>query len=425
MKLCTDSDGNRTSIHVDGLKEFGWFPNRNMIAFTSDPAGDTVFPRISFLEFPSRRQVHTHTIKGSTDQKLYFHPQGHYLACMNEFLDKKTSKYSVELFDFKEYKGQIPHQQIQVDREVNQFLGVIWEPHHAKIAIHTKSKKILEAGQKQFSNDPYMTGVDIYQLKTDNFFGFVVKKVGRMGHEKMIEFYFAGSGNLLCTIEQETLTRSTLNFYMIRKISNEGQTTQAAQQGKKRTDKLITEKHLAAVEDTYDFIKIQRHEIKEKKWYCKWDKEGRYFVMQGRKTLNLDKTPKGIKFFNMFGEVLEMYNDIVGLDHVYFRPRPEDILSPDKAKKLKKEYKKIYEQMFKEEEQTEKKTNADLIKDQRKKIREDFLNNFFVPLRKEYESNIEKYKAIFPIKMADMAPEDIKVHNIYQFGEIINIRKLE
>lgn len=105
---------------------------------------------------------------------------------------------------------------------------MIFEPHNAKVAIHTKSKKVLEAGQKQFSNDPYMTGVDVYQLKTDSTLGFTVKNVGRMGHEKMVEFYFAGSGNLLCTIEQETLTRCTLNFYMIRKISNEGKTTQAA-----------------------------------------------------------------------------------------------------------------------------------------------------------------------------------------------------
>jgi len=110
MKLCQDSDGNRTSIHVDGLKEFGWFPNRNMIVHTSDPSGETVFPRITFIEFPSRRVAHTHTTKGSVDLKLYFHPQGHYLGVMNEFLEKKTSKFSVELFDLKEYKGQIPHQ---------------------------------------------------------------------------------------------------------------------------------------------------------------------------------------------------------------------------------------------------------------------------------------------------------------------------
>ena len=165
--------------------------------------------------------------------------------------------------------------------------------------------------------------------------------------------------------------------------------------------------------------------MKEKKWYCKWDQNGRYFLMQGRKTLNLDKSPKSIKMFNMFGELLEVYNDIIGLDQAHFRPRPLDILKADKIKKLKKDYKKMYEQMFKEEEQTEKKTQTDLVKDQRKKIRDDFLNNFFIPLRTEYESNVNKYKAIFPIKESDMATEEVTIQNIYQFGEIINIRKLD
>jgi len=292
-----------------------------------------------------------------------------------------------------------------VEREVHEFKGIIWEPHHAKVAIHTKSKKVLEAGQKQFSNDPFRTGVDLYQLKTDSFFGFVVKKVGPMAPEKMQEFHFAGSGNLLCTIEQESLTRLTLNFYMIRKISNEGQTTKAAQQGAKRTDALVKDKKIAAVDDTYEFIKVQRHEVKEKKWYAKWDMQGRYFVMQGRKTISLDKTPKQIKFYNMFGELLEVYADVIGLDHVHFRPRPEDILSADQIKKLKKDYKKKYEQIFKDEENDEKKTQQDFVKLQRKQIRDDFLNNFFIPVRQEYEKNINKYKAIFPIKESDMAAE--------------------
>jgi hypothetical protein len=56
-----------------------------MIVHTSFPEGENAFPRITFLELPSRRILHVHTTKGSTDLKLYYHPQGLYLACMNEF----------------------------------------------------------------------------------------------------------------------------------------------------------------------------------------------------------------------------------------------------------------------------------------------------------------------------------------------------
>jgi hypothetical protein len=50
--------------------------------------------------------------------------------------------------------------------------------------------------------------------------------------------------------------------------------------------------------------------------------------MYGRKSTNFDKTPKGIKFFNMFGEVLQSYKEILNLESVHFRPRPKDILKP-------------------------------------------------------------------------------------------------
>jgi len=61
---------------------------------------------------------------------------------------------------------------------------------------------------------------------------------------------------------------------------------------------------LAAVDDTYEFVKTQRHEVKEKNWYSKWEENGRFFMMQGRKILT-DKHPRSIRFYNMFGELIE------------------------------------------------------------------------------------------------------------------------
>jgi hypothetical protein len=33
---------------------------------------------------------------------LYYHPQGTYLAVVNRYMDKRTEKYSVEVFETKE-----------------------------------------------------------------------------------------------------------------------------------------------------------------------------------------------------------------------------------------------------------------------------------------------------------------------------------
>ena len=138
---------------------------------------------------------------------------------------------------------------------------------------------------------------------------------------------------------------------------------------------------MAAVDDTYEFRKTAKHEIKYKTWLGQWDEFGRYFMLQGRKSSTFDKQLKSIRFFNMFGELLDIHEDIQGLDYVRFRSRAKEILKPDKVKKLKKNYKTIYEQMFKDEQNAEKKVQNDIVKDKRKQIRDDFLNNFFIPLR--------------------------------------------
>ena len=105
---------------------------------------------------------------------------------MNEYLQKKTTKYNVELFDTTgSTSGSIPHQQIVINREVSEFKSVVFEPHQGKVAINVTARKVLEAGQKQFSNDPYVSIIDMYQIKTDSLLGFVVKKVGTPASEKI------------------------------------------------------------------------------------------------------------------------------------------------------------------------------------------------------------------------------------------------
>lgn len=353
MKMCEDGDGNRTSIFVDGLKDFMWAPHKNCLVYTSFPQGENVFPRVNFVEMPTRRVLKIHTFKDSTELRMYFHPQGTYFACMNQFLQKKTIKYSAELFETQNMSN-IPHQQIIVQREVQEFHGIMWEPNQGKFAIHTLSKKITEAGQKQFSNNPTRNGVDIYQLKSDPMLGFICDKVGFLPSEKIVEFYFSSAGNIFVTVELEGTNPATgkhsINFYYIQKISKEGETTSTSWSVTKKTQPLIKDKQLSAVDDIYEFRKTARHEITDRKWYAKWDSFGRYFVVYGRKTSMLDKTIKSIKFYNMFGELLNFHQNLTALDGCFFRPRPIDTLKPDQVKKLKKDYKKKYEKMFKDEE---------------------------------------------------------------------------
>lgn len=104
MELIQTSDGVKKSITVDGILDWAWSPSRNFIVYTAFPEG--THPRVGFIEIPSR-QTTVKTFATAKTFRLYFHPQGDYLAVMNEYQQKKSSKYSVELFDTK--KNSFPH----------------------------------------------------------------------------------------------------------------------------------------------------------------------------------------------------------------------------------------------------------------------------------------------------------------------------
>lgn len=219
------------------------------------------------------------------------HPQGWYLAVLNKYMDKKKEKYSVELFETKDMKiEEIPNQKIlikdsqtNVEREILQVHSVEWEPNYSKIAIHSTCRKVIAHGEANFSNVDKRHLVDVYQIKSSPAQGFQVKNVGTLPSEKVQDVFFSGSGNLLCTVDND-FNKTHLIFYMISKISNEGQiaTTQRVDHKKKlQTNVRDQASNLSAVDDTYEFQKIARHEVRERKWIARWDQSGRFFMIQG------------------------------------------------------------------------------------------------------------------------------------------------
>lgn len=100
MELIENDEGLKKSITVDGIEEFYWCPNKNIVVYSAFPEENNAVPRIGFIEVPSRRTT-IKTFANSKDFKIYFHPQGTYLAVMNEYHLKKQQKFSIELFDMK------------------------------------------------------------------------------------------------------------------------------------------------------------------------------------------------------------------------------------------------------------------------------------------------------------------------------------
>lgn len=55
----------------------------------------------------------------------------------------------------------------------------------------------------------------------------------------------------------------------------------------------------------------------------------------------------------------------------------------------------------------------------------EFINTFYLPLRKKYEADIEWYKANWPIKEAEYEKDPATVNHLYAYGETINLKKVE
>lgn len=93
--------------------------------------------------------------------------------------------------------------------------------------------------------------------------------------------------------------------------------------------------------------------------------------------------------------------------------------------KLKTEYRAKYAKQFKEEEKKEKVEVNKVVKDEKKKVREEFLADFFLPLRQEFEKNAKKYEALWPFKSDDYLPEPMEIEVIYAYDNVVSERKIQ
>jgi len=126
----------------------------------------------------------------------------------------------------------------------------------------------------------------------------------------------------------------------------------------------------------------------------------------------------------MFGEPLQSLERLSDMKQFEFRPRPSDILNAKEKKALKADYRKKYGKIYREEEIKERQVVQKKVRDEKKIIRDEFLFNFFTPLREKYEANMDQYEALWPLKESDMAEEDQVVDHVYHYGELLKTDKL-
>lgn len=169
MQLLANSEGQKKSITVNGVKDWFWMPNRNMIVYTTffaneDENAPKVDPKVGFLSIPDRTFVDQKVMKNSEELRICIHPQGFYVSLINKYKTKKTSQYAVEIFDLTPSQIMtVAHQQIFIKRDVQVFESLQWEPNHHHLAIHTLAARGNEGG-RSLTVGATRHGVDIYKM---------------------------------------------------------------------------------------------------------------------------------------------------------------------------------------------------------------------------------------------------------------------
>ena len=257
--------------------------------------------------------------------------------------------------------------------------------------------------------------------------GFVTKTIGFVSSEKVVGFQWSGAGDIFNVFENEG-GKNSISFYMIsveqQTLASSSAPIVAAPKGKPVAGGGQVNK-LTSQEEKYEFKKTGRHDIFETKFESAWDQTGRYLCVWGVKRSPLDKTDKSVRFYSIFGEPLGQFTGIQMLQQFKWRPRPIGLLPKKEVNKLQSEYKTKYQKLFKEEEKVDKKQLNSVKQESKKKIREEFLNTFFLPLRKEFENQKDKYEALWPIKPSQMAEQLVEIEIIYSYENVVSETKIQ
>lgn len=91
---------------------------------------------------------------------------------------------------------------------------------------------------------------------------------------------------------------------------------------------------------------------------------------------------------------------------------------------MKKDARTKYAKQYKEEEKKESTKHNDERRAKRNAITEQFLNSFFLPLRRKYEEDIDWYKERFPIKEEDLEEKPANIDHIFAYGEVLASKKV-
>eukprot|EP00308_Calcidiscus_leptoporus_P021349 CAMPEP_0119378408 /NCGR_PEP_ID=MMETSP1334-20130426/48186_1 /TAXON_ID=127549 /ORGANISM="Calcidiscus leptoporus, Strain RCC1130" /LENGTH=665 /DNA_ID=CAMNT_0007397605 /DNA_START=14 /DNA_END=2011 /DNA_ORIENTATION=- len=133
MKLIKDKQDKRSSVKVDGVRQFLWSPTENIVSLwvpehLNQPA------KVVLMELPSRNELRQKNMVSVADLRMTWHDQGHFLCVKvdKHSKSKKTLNSAFELFRLRDKGVPIEVQEFSKDITIVAFA---WEPKGLRFTV--------------------------------------------------------------------------------------------------------------------------------------------------------------------------------------------------------------------------------------------------------------------------------------------------
>lgn len=310
----------KKSVKIPGIRGFAWSPTDNIIAYWVAEQTD-VPAKVTLMEIPKKREIRTKNLFNVADCKLHWQKSGDYLGVKVDRFSKSKKGglkdqdvkflglfYNFEIFHLRE--KDIPVDSVEIKEPIGAFS---WEPVGDKFAIiHGEG-----AGG---------CNVSFYEAKK----GQKVSLVKKMERKSATHLFWSPRGGFIVLAN---CTQGVFEFV-----------------------------------DTQDFT-IMNTGDHHGAFQCEWDPTGRY-IATGLSAYKA-KDDHSYYVWSFQGRLLRRVN-LKNFLQLFWRPRPQTLLSEAQQKEIKKNLKKYYPQFEAKDRLRQTRASKELL-EKRAKLREEFM----------------------------------------------------
>lgn len=138
-KLCVHQTSDmymigKKSIELQGIQDFEWSPAEPLLAVYTAECGQTP-ARVTLMRIPDKAELRQKNMYSVSDAKIFWHPQGDYLAVkVDRFTKtKKSTTTSFEIFAIRE--RDIPMEVFELPNKSERVVAFAWEPKGHRFAV--------------------------------------------------------------------------------------------------------------------------------------------------------------------------------------------------------------------------------------------------------------------------------------------------